>query len=84
MKTTSIQKYFVYNLDFTETEFFLENRFGFDGEEVAEDSLSIPQSSLPISPIVRKDFPETWIWDTLDDLRFVVWRVVCNYAVVCL
>lgn len=70
---TPIQKYFVYNLDFTETEFFLENRFGFEGEEeVAEDSLSIPQSSLPISPIVRKDFPETWIWDTLDDLRFVV------------
>lgn len=27
----------------------------------------IPQ---PISVVVRKDFPETWLWDDFDDFRF--------------
>lgn len=34
---------------------------------ILESSFISPVSAIPVAPTIRKDFPETWIWDAITD-----------------
>lgn len=35
-----------------------------------------------VKPIIRKDFPETWIWDSVDDRRYVASQFVIRVMII--
>lgn len=47
-------------------------REGAGGSETITSTISPPPSSVGQAPTVRKYFPETWIWNCVDTVRFVI------------